>query len=307
MSPKSKMKNKNDFLINKKHNKMSELFPEVEIEFASDFDSEPEEFTPPKTPPPEEKPKYPTAGITLPKDFSLKKLKNECIAESGIQEELDKEFFENPEPGLKLMNERKEHKRNLKKEVFKNYREKLKSDEEKYEAFKAHQREYQKQRYQKLKAENKLESMNEARRKRYNEKKGDEAFEKKRSEARKKYLEKAGKVKCECGTEYVNIPNKKERHINSDKHQMYLLKNTPGFSVEKFMPEPVREFLSKGGGRRTQEDLEKFSEYNHGIKGIVYCSICEMCVNFTKTGLTKHYHSINHLKKCLAKSKSASE
>ena len=171
MSPKSKMKTKNDFLINKKHNKMSELYPEVEIEFASDFDSEPEEITLPKPETPPDTPKYPTAGITLPKDFSLKKLKNECIAESGIQEELDKEFIENPEEGLKLMKEREEKRKEGQKERFKNYREKLKSDEEKYEAFKAQQREYQKQRYQKLKAENKIESINEARRKRYNEKK----------------------------------------------------------------------------------------------------------------------------------------
>ena len=284
---KSKMKIKNDFIINKKLNKMSELYPEIEVEFDSDCEE-----------------KYPTAGIKLPKDFSLKNVINECIAESDIQKNLDEEFIENPEEGLKLMKERDERKKANRKEVRTNYFEKLKSDTERYEEHKAKQREYQKQRYAKLKEEGKMEKINESRKKRYHEKKGDEEFEKKRTEAREKYKEKRGTIKCECGVEYQNLKHKKERHLNSDKHKMWVLRNSPDFKQEDTIPEDVKDYLSKAC-RRSKKEIEEMAKKNGGMRGTYHCLTCDINIHFTKTDLMKHFNSNQHLKNYV-KCKSAS-
>jgi len=319
MTPKSKMKIKNDFIINKNNNKMSELFPsdDIEVEFA-DSDLE-EEFKngslpAPKTPEPEkvqeykvpEKINWKEKGKT-PEGYDKKKLfyeiAGEVALEKGLQEKAFKEHQENPEEGNQIRADHIEQLRIWNEKGYKRWREKMENDPEKFEEHKKKQREYQKARYAKLKEEGKLPD-NASRRERYNAKKGDKAFEEKRDIARKKYLEKTGTVTCECGVTYQNLPNKKERHLASDKHQIWAIKNSADFKIEDTMPEHIQEYISKAG-RRTKKEIEDMAEKNGGMRGSFHCVCCDINIHFTKSDLNKHFNSNNHLKN-FVKNKTAS-
>jgi hypothetical protein len=224
-------------------------------------------------------------------DFDL----DEILIENA-QETVKNMTTEEIDEGRKLHEEKKK----AQSERYKKWYEKMKEDPERLAEHKRKVKESGKRYYERMMDRGERDEKNlERAKERYRSNKTNEEFMEGRRKTAEKYREKKGRITCECGASIQNIPSRIDHHKKSLDHKMKMIQKDDPDYIKKSMPDEFREYVEKGGGRRTKAEREATMKKYQTPTDSIPCTLCGVNVQFSKIAIERHFTSKQHLKNLL--------